>query len=64
MQNIGVVIGVKMILSINIYFLNIALDSMSLKQALEILVLVQDTRSVIFTCLTCKLKQEINQTKL
>ena len=58
------VIGVKMILSINIYFLNIALESTSLKRASEISVLLQDTGSVIFTCLTCKLKQEINQTKL
>ena len=37
---------------------------MSLKGTLEILVLVQDTISVILAFLTYKLKQEINKNKL
>lgn len=37
---------------------------MSLKGALDILVLVQDTISVILVFLTYKVKQEINKNKL
>lgn len=37
---------------------------MSLKGALDILVLVQDTISVILVFLTYKVKQEINKSKL
>lgn len=37
---------------------------MSLKGTLEILVLVQDTISVILVFLTYKVKQEINKNKL